>query len=229
VYSLVWGQCTDVMRQRVEALANFESMSTKGDGLALLQSIKDLVYNFQSLKYLPHALDELKRCFYQCLHGKYATTATYLEKFQNMLDVIKHSGGSIGEDPGILESLITKRQQDLTIMTDDKISDANKEAQEQYLAVAFLLSVDHVQYGQLIEDLENNYLVQGQDNYPEMVTAAYNLLTNWKQSTMRVMGAPIDGVSFANINHEEGTSKVVDMTLATDGQSQANINYKGKH
>jgi hypothetical protein len=51
MYSLVWGQCTDVMRQKVEALTIYEALTTNGDGLALLKAIKDLVYNFQSQKY----------------------------------------------------------------------------------------------------------------------------------------------------------------------------------
>jgi hypothetical protein len=35
VYFLVWGQCTDVMRQKVEALAIYEALTTNGDGLEL--------------------------------------------------------------------------------------------------------------------------------------------------------------------------------------------------
>jgi phosphoribosylanthranilate isomerase len=62
-------------------------------------------------------------------------------------------------------------------MTAEEIADVKKEAQEQYLAVAFLLNADHVQYRRLIEDLEIDYL-QGQGNYPKTVTAAYNVLMN---------------------------------------------------
>lgn len=60
LYSLVWGQCTKNMRQKVEALEDFETISNEGDGLALLRAIKAMVYNFQSQKYLPHALHEAK-------------------------------------------------------------------------------------------------------------------------------------------------------------------------
>jgi hypothetical protein len=61
VYSLVWGQCTDVMRQKVEATDGYKALLSNGDGPGLLKSIKDLVYNFQSQKYLPQALHELMR------------------------------------------------------------------------------------------------------------------------------------------------------------------------
>jgi hypothetical protein len=44
VYSLIWGQCTDVMRQRVEAMSNFNQLSSNGNRLDLLMAIiKDLV------------------------------------------------------------------------------------------------------------------------------------------------------------------------------------------
>jgi hypothetical protein len=40
LYSLVWGQCSDIMRQKVEAQDAFETISTTGDGLGLLRALK---------------------------------------------------------------------------------------------------------------------------------------------------------------------------------------------
>jgi hypothetical protein len=37
LYSLVWGQCSDVMQARLEALDDYDAMSEKGDSLALLK------------------------------------------------------------------------------------------------------------------------------------------------------------------------------------------------
>jgi hypothetical protein len=76
-----------------------------------------------------------------------------------------------------------------------------KAGQEQYLATVFLHGSDRNRYGKLLEDLENDY-THGQDRYPKTITAAYSLLTNWKQDTrniMRMMGPANDGVSFNNI------------------------------
>jgi hypothetical protein len=52
VYSLVWGQCTDVMRTKLEATNNFKTLSTNGDGLGLIMAIKDLVFHFKSQQHL---------------------------------------------------------------------------------------------------------------------------------------------------------------------------------
>ena len=94
LYSLVWGQCTDIMRQRIEALDIFMGMAAEGDGLALIKAIKNVAFNFQSQKYLPHSLHESKRRFYLSQQGKHSTTQAYLEQFQNAVDVIGYSGGS---------------------------------------------------------------------------------------------------------------------------------------
>jgi hypothetical protein len=147
VYSLVWGQCTDVMRQKVEALSNYDTLTKNKDGLGLLKAIKDLVYNFQSQKYLPHALHESKRRFYFCVQGRHTTTSAYLEQFQNVVDVIGHSGGSIGDDPGILEALATKRSLDTSVLSATELAALQKDAQGQYLATAFILSSDRGRYG----------------------------------------------------------------------------------
>ncbi len=58
------------------------------------------------------------------------------------------------------------------------------------------------QYGKLVENLENDFL-QGRNSYPKTVTAAFNLLINWKQdprNLLRSVGVSNDGVSFVNVN-----------------------------
>jgi hypothetical protein len=61
-----------------------------------------------------------------------------------------------------------------------------------------------------------------------MLTAAFRLLTNWKQSTTPTIETPKGGVSFLNINeHEqEGEGEGLNMALTTDGEQEKT--YKGK-
>jgi ribulose 1,5-bisphosphate carboxylase large subunit-like protein len=110
LYSLVWGQCTDIMRQKVKANDAFENISRTGDGLGLLTALKGVVYQFQGQKYLSHALHESMKCYYNCSKGKFAITQAYLEQFQNVIDVVVHSGGEIAGHPaGIRTGIITER------------------------------------------------------------------------------------------------------------------------
>jgi hypothetical protein len=177
VYSLVWGQCIDVMRQRLEAMIEFRRLSSDRDGLELIMAIKDLIFKFQSQKFLPQALHKSARRFYSCRQGKQMTTQAYLELFQNTVDVIQHSGGAIGNHPGIVDMIMSRRGLTAALTSDAEKAEVANEAQDEYLAVAILLHADRTRYSSMLQDYENDFL-QGQDNYPKTITAAYNVLTN---------------------------------------------------
>jgi hypothetical protein len=147
VYSIVWGQCTDVMKQKVEALPSYQALTDNGDGLALLIAIKDLVYNFQSQKYLSQALHDSKARFYACRQGRQTQASAYMEQFQNTVDVIEHSGGSIGHDPGVLKKLADDRGIVTAGLSEDERTKLKKDAQSQNLAASFILNLDRTRYG----------------------------------------------------------------------------------
>ena len=217
LYALVWGQCTDVMIQKIEGTTEFETLCNDRDGLGLLKTIKNLVYNFQSQKYLPQALSESVRRLHNCVQTKHMTTQVFMERFQNLVDVIEYSGGCIGMHPGILKALFIEKQIDRSRLSDIEREEIEKEAQGRYLAMTFILNSDRNKYGKMLEDLENGYL-HGVDNFPKTMTSAYNLLTNWKQDTRNMLRGPAnDGVSFANVdnNVEEGGAN---LTFTTEGK-----------
>ena len=217
IYSLVWGQCSDIMRQKLEALDNFNTIKAEGNGVDLLKAIKSLTFNFQSQKYLPHSIHESKRRFYLFSQGK-MTTVAYHEQFLNIVEVISTIDGSIGVDPGTQKMVAREKGKTLADLTDaDRL-----EAEERYLAVAFILGADRGRYGKLIENLENDFL-QNRNSYPQTVTSAYNLLINWKQdprNLVRSVGVTNDGVSFANIDGTAEDDEAVDVAMNTNSSQQ---------
>ena len=90
----------------------FGQMSTASDGLMLIRAITDITYNFQSQKYLPHSLHKSKQRFYMLVQVRTTTTQAYLKQFQNMIDVIQHSGGSIHKDSGVEKMILGKKNKD---------------------------------------------------------------------------------------------------------------------
>lgn len=220
LYSLVWGQCTEVMRQRLEGLNDFSTMNNERDGLGLLKAIRDIVYNFQSQKYLPQALHESKRRFYFCVQGKHMSTVKYMETFQNVIDVIEHSGGTVGNEPGIVEGIAAHQGLDMATVDSDQEAALNQAARQHYLAVAFIFNSDRNRFGRLLENLENDFLL-GDDNYPKTVTSAYNLLTNFKEDQRNMLRGPSnDGVSFNTIGEEEESAVEPAVVLATNGAAK---------
>jgi hypothetical protein len=60
LYNVVYGQCSPAMVQRLTAMDGFEEdmIIFKSDVLALLMAIKGICFNFQSLKFEPHAIQD---------------------------------------------------------------------------------------------------------------------------------------------------------------------------
>jgi hypothetical protein len=51
--SLVWGQCTEYMRAKLKAVTSYEAMKGSLNLIALLKTIKGLIYQHEGHKYNP--------------------------------------------------------------------------------------------------------------------------------------------------------------------------------
>jgi Reverse transcriptase (RNA-dependent DNA polymerase)/Zinc knuckle len=201
-YSLVWGQCSVVLKSKLEGKQNYSEINEKADVIELLKNIKDITHNFQSEKFRMHALHEAKRRFYVFYQDRTSSVQTYLEKFRNMVGVIEHCGGGVIADSLVAETLTAD---DIANLTAERHKDIVNATKEKYLACAFLLSSDRTRYGKLIEDLENNY-IQGVDKYPKTLNDAYSLLLYWKQDPRNYnkgVGSDSDGVAFLQNTEKE--------------------------
>ena len=101
LWALVWGQCSDTIRTRLQALDTYNDMHTASDGLLLLVAIKDLMYNVQEQKYVPLSIHLAKRQFFLLSQGR-NTVGEYYEQFKNQTDVLDHIGAGIGDDDAII-------------------------------------------------------------------------------------------------------------------------------
>jgi hypothetical protein len=143
-----------------------------------------------------------------------------METFQNVIDVIEHSGGTVGNEPGIVEGIAAHQGLDMATVDSDQEAALNQAARQHYLAVAFIFNSDRNRFGRLLENLENDFLL-GDDNYPKTVTSAYNLLTNFKEDQRNMLRGPSnDGVSFNTIGEEEESAVEPAVVLATNGAAK---------
>ena len=153
------------MHQKVEGTDAYNVTVSSHNGLALVLIIKEMVYQFQSSKYVMHATHEATRRVYTYSQGKYTTTAIYLEQYQNIIDVIEQVGGSIGRNEGLVKAYAKVKGLDIDDLDEDELTELTQQTYERYIATSFVLAADRSRYGRLIEGLENDYL-QGQNNYP---------------------------------------------------------------
>ena len=196
LWALVWGQCSDTIRTRLQALDTYEDMHSTSDGLQLLIAIKDLMFNVQEQKYVPLSIHLAKRHFFLLSQGR-NTVGEYYDQFKNQTDVLEHIGAGIGEDEAIMKQVLRSQGIDIDEAMEAQEEAAETEGTKWYLALAFLMGSDRSRFGRLLEKLENDFTA-GNDNYPKTLTNAYNMLLEWKDDPRLLMRmAGNDGVSFA--------------------------------
>ena len=210
LWTVLWAQSSQAVRNRLEALNTYETMKQESDGLELLIAIKDLLYNVQDRKYVPLSIHLAKRQFYLNSQGRSTSVAAYYEQFNNIIDMMEHCGASLGEDDGIITKVLEHNDIDPTAATATQKENARIEAQEWYYGLAFLMGADRVRFGRYLEDLENDF-TQGVDRYPKSRVDAHHVLANWKQdprNLVRLAGGN-DGVQFTNmaLNEQDMTTQ----------------------
>jgi hypothetical protein len=94
---------------------------------------------------------------------------------------MEHYGGGVGHDPGAIKSELIRSGLALETATTKKIVDTTKLGRDKYLSVAIFGSWDKLRYGKLCEDLGNDF-TKGNNNFPVLVTNAYNIIMNYKQT-----------------------------------------------
>ena len=166
LWTVPWAQSLQAVRNRLEALNNYVTMKQDSNGLELLITINDLLYNVQDRKYVPLSIHLVKRQFYLNSQGHSVSVANYYEQFNNTIDMLEHCRASLGEDDGIITKVLEHHDIEPSTATATQKENARIEAQEWYYGLSFLMGADRVRFGRYLEDLENDF-TQGVDRYPK--------------------------------------------------------------
>ena len=152
LWALVWGQCSDTIRTRLQVLDTHEDMHAASDGLRLLVAIKDLMYIVQEPKYVPLSIHLAKRQFFLLSQGR-NTVGEYYEQFKNQTDVLDHIGAGIGDD-AITRQVLRSQGINIKEAMEAQEEAAKIQGIEWYLVLAFLMGSDRSRFGDLLEKLE---------------------------------------------------------------------------
>jgi hypothetical protein len=220
-YSIIYGQCSDGVRAKIETMTNHAALSNAGDPIGLLKNIKTVMTNFQTTKYMPHAIYDCKMPLFMCRQSRGTSVPEYHKQFKSLVDVIEYNGGSIGHDHGLIKAKLIAAGADPATTHGDERNKATDEARDATVACAFIMGADKHRYGKLKEDLENSF-TQGDNKYPVNLTEAYRLLTSWKQERTHTRGNHRDNyvseVAFTNVGRND-----------QDHQEQTFANIAGGH
>ena len=93
-YSIVMGQCTDLLQSKLKQQANWSTISQDQDAIPLISLIKTITFRFEDQKFLPLALYQSKANLYSLRQGN-MTNQEYLQRFQNLIDVATAYNGQL--------------------------------------------------------------------------------------------------------------------------------------
>jgi Zinc knuckle len=153
-------------------------MYDDNNSLMLLATIKGVANKFESQKNIYVSIDMAKSNFYSSCQGQSEANATYMTQFKDLIAVIEHYGGSIGDDIILIQE--EKRRGGNTKGTVQEEAMFAESARNRAHAVAFLRCADQTHYSLLVNDLKNQFS-RGNYQYPASVNDAYNLLINYKR------------------------------------------------
>ena len=179
-HSILYGQCSDAFRARLQAMPDSADIALKADAIRLIKNIHSVMTGFQSTKYVPMAIHAAKKDLYAYTQGPEQSTADYYKKFKGKVDVIEHNGGTLA-DIGLVEHYMKEAKVDPANATNEQKLEAAAKARDAAIGCTFLMAAHKARFGKLNEDLENDYTQGIKDKYPKDLMDAYTLLSNWKQ------------------------------------------------
>ena len=181
LYSLLWGQCTQMMKNELQATSDCENMRDNEDPISLIKNIKGVTHNFRDQKCGTGSMWHAYKQLHQCIQKEDEDIKTHYDRFKNNVEVIENNGGELGTEIKLLEQdKIFNDLSDREKQDEDNIKEAKERNREKFLACGILASCDKKRFGNLTEDLENNYTF-GDNKYPVTQHKAHEYLMNHKK------------------------------------------------
>ena len=180
VYAIVWGQCSLQMQSKIEALDDYEGKRDQCDCLWLLKEIRGVAHQFEGTRNIFISVHLAWERYYNFKQGPQQTLHSYFKDFQGIVEVLEHYGAGIGA-AGPYQKAVREevKAANLNASKADVDRRVTLLAKNKSVAIAFLKGADKARYGGLWVDLENVY-ARGNDEYPNDLTGAHNLLVHYK-------------------------------------------------
>ena len=189
----------DYLQSRLEGQEKWEATLNERDLIRILKSIKSLSHKYsKDTEYYHVAYHTLLCRFMLFQYGDYSNLE-YKQQFKEQIELLEvyNRGVLFRNSPGATTRKIAILG--LNVETEGDVEKAQVSARGEYLATAFLISLDRSKFGELILSLKNDYTKQ-QKNYPKPLTDMYVLLVVFKPTRVTpVSRGHSNGLNFGNL------------------------------
>jgi len=169
-YALILGQCTQAVKNKLEAKDNWEQIEADHNPIELLKAIKAIAQDYQDSKYPIASIHKSIVNLLTIKQDEKESVASYVKRFKNVQDIMEAQHGKLD---------LSVYVRNLESYEEDRLEAMKELAYKEFLAYAFLARADLKNSGDLMKDLSNDYAL-GSDRYPETVASAASALQNYQ-------------------------------------------------
>jgi hypothetical protein len=210
-FSIALGQTTDSMRATIMESDEWTTVNSISDCIGLLKIIKRIAHNTEDQKNPTLSLVQATKRIYHLTQHDGEKPEDYKKRFDNMADVISSMKGTIYQPPMLTTVAHRVYGKDVIALTPPEKQETIRLADELARATLFIENSNNKKYNQLKAKLSNDHVQGMTNNYPTTMTAAYQMLTQFKAIATDTVITPSEGTSFGQINkkleHDTGYNK----------------------
>jgi hypothetical protein len=214
IWNTIIGQCTDLMKSKLESYSKYNEMEDARDCTWLLTTILSITLQFDNRRYPYSSLLDAYHKFFSCRQSPNQSVDDFRQNLILWSDVIEKYGGTLVFNASLPSKTHPTTQKPRT--SEQRIAAAKQET----LAMALLRGSDSTRYGSLLLDLANNFAA-GRDNYPKDVLAAYALLIEYKTPVNSVIRNPNPRDKPPNNPNSTNTATTAPNTTNSQSNSQS--------
>ena len=104
MFSVVLGQCSEAMMAKLESEKDYEKISEDSNVIKLFKLIRNVAYVYKSKRYTYLAVFSAMITFYSNYQRSYTGNDSYIETFQNLIQVVYHCKGNLGNHPTLIKA-----------------------------------------------------------------------------------------------------------------------------
>ena len=186
LFQIVWGQCSQGLKDEIKVLPSYTEMNSARNCIQLLSDLKTIIHRFETTSHPQVAMHTTKRAYYNCHQYQGESDSDYFNRYNSAIDIVTKHQGRIGDDKYLVEgTLITSGDYTSTTLPavdSQEYKAACKKAMDNAATVGLLLGSDKARYSNLHTKLERDYTL-GNNVYPTKRSETLKALN--KYSTLR--------------------------------------------
>ena len=209
-YTLMWGQCSQRLRDKLETSSRF----------AIVSAVKDIFALDGMIRVQAHeTMDTRRQKAWTALESKISVLTFHQEQsklsdvefsreFAGRVQGLKTAGVTIGKDDCVAEAILAGQGSNLGSATQAAKDAAFATAENQAIVMLYLRNINQTWHGTMVRYLEDAYAT-GNDIYPTSLPDAYRFLDDWKtrQRVRGVFAGRSEGVTLTTTGGETQSGK----------------------